>query len=387
MEKLMTNFSYTLTDMVFSNLDIETPHSELKGRLQFSYNREDFKEFEDKVNVTANFKDSKVLLDELNIFYNEFGYDQYAYFDVDLTGTLNDLQASALKLETSTNTKVYGNVNFKNLFNKEPNNFYMNGTFSNLTSTYKDLKGLLPNVLGKSIPSSFDNLGQFTIVGNTQITTSAVNANVLINTDLGFAKTKLQITEIKEIDNASYNGNIVFEAFDYGTFLNNPNVGLTSMNVDVKGKGFVAKTIDTQVSGNVFEIVYNNYNYKSIKVAGNIRNRIFDGNLIANDDNLRLNFNGLVDFSEAINKYDFEANVDYANLNALNFVKKDSISIFRSNVKMNMNSSTIDDAYGRISFSNTSYKNQNDTYYFDKFDITSRFEENIRFLEINSPDI
>ncbi|WP_318543474.1 translocation/assembly module TamB domain-containing protein [Marixanthotalea marina] len=387
MKNLTTNFSYTLTDMIFSNLDIETPSSVLQGYLQFSYDRKDFKEFEDKVNVVANFKDSEVLLNELNIFYNEFGNNQYARFNVDLTGTLNDLQASNLELETSRNTKVYGNINFKNLFNKEPDNFYMKGTLSNLTSTYKDLTALLPNVLGNSIPSSIDNLGKFTVVGNTEVTSSAVNANVLIDTDLGFVDAKLDITQIKEIDNANYKGNIVFETFDLGTFLNDPQVGLTSMNIDVKGKGFVSETINTQVTGNIFELEYNNYNYKSIKVAGNVRNRIFDGNLIANDDNLRLNFNGLVDFSESVNKYDFEANVDYANLNTLNFVKKDSISIFKSNVKMNMNSSTIDDAYGKISFSNTSYKNQNDTYFFDKFDITSRFDNDARFLEINSPDI
>ena len=64
---------------------------------------------------------------------------------------------------------------------------------------------------------------------------------------------------------------------------------------------------------------------------------------MANDKNLRLNFLGLIDFSGKMNKYDFEANVDYANLYALNFVKKDSISMLSTNIKMNMNSSNYDD--------------------------------------------
>ncbi|GAL77482.1 hypothetical protein JCM19274_5195 [Algibacter lectus] len=137
----------------------------------------------------------------------------------------------------------------------------------------------------------------------------------------------------------------------------------------------------------MFEVEYNNYKYQGVKVAGNVRNNIFDGNLIANDRNLKLNFTGLVDFSETVNKYDFEAKVEYANLNALNFVKKDSISIFKSTVKMNMNASNYDDAYGKISFRKTNYKNENDTYYFDEFDISSRFSEGLRYIEINSPDI
>lgn len=387
MKNMMTNFKYTLQDMTFANLDIKTPNSVLKGDLKFLYNREDLQFFTDKVLVEASFKDSNVQLDELNTFYNEFGKNQYAKFSVALSGTLNDLTTSNLKLTTSTNTKIYGNINFKNLFNKEENNFYMNGDFSNLSSTYKDLKSLLPNVLGAAIPTSFDRLGKFTIVGNSQVTSSKVIADIEIDTELGFVDSNLEIDKINDIDNAKYSGKIIFEQFDFGTFLNDPNVGFTSLNFDVKGSGFTPENIDTQVKGDVFEIDYNDYVYTGVKVAGNLRNNIFDGNLIAIDRNLKLNFNGLVDFSEQLNKYDFEAKVDYANLKALNFVKKDSISIFKSTVKMNMNASNYDDAYGKISFSNTSYKNENDTYYFDKFDVSSRFDKDIRSIEINSPDI
>ncbi|OYX25173.1 MAG: N-acetyl-gamma-glutamyl-phosphate reductase, partial [Flavobacteriales bacterium 32-35-8] len=354
MKNMTTNFSYTLKDMIFSSLDIETPHSNLKGYLQFVYNREDFIDFENKVKIVANFEDSSILLDELNIFYNEFGKNQLATFSADLTGTLNDLYVGDVELNTNTNTQVYGNMHFKNLFNSEPDNFYMDGSFTNLSSTYKDLKAMLPNVLGASIPSAFDKLGKFTIAGKSEVTSSTVKANIQIDTDLGFLDSKLEINKINDIDNAIYKGNIAFENFDFGGFLNDPMIGLGSLNVDVKGQGFIAATINTQVIGNIFEIEYNDYNYTSIKVEGNVRNKIFDGNLISNDENLMLNFNGLVDFSEKDNKYDFEANIGYANLNALNFIKKDSISILRSNVKMNVNGSSLDNAYGKISFSNTS---------------------------------
>ncbi|MDO5980295.1 translocation/assembly module TamB domain-containing protein [Flavivirga spongiicola] len=387
MENLMTDFAYTLKDMTFANLQIKTPHSVLNGHLKFSYDRKDLQFFTDKVLVSASFKDSNVQLDELNTFYNEFGTNQSAKFSVDLSGTLNDLQTTNLKLNTSRNTRVYGDINFKNLFNKEEDNFYMNGDFRNLSSTYRDLKGLLPNVLGQAIPSSFDRLGMFIIVGNSQVTSSKVIADIEIVTELGFVDSNLEISRINDIDNASYKGNIIFEEFDFGTFLNDPAVGNASLNFDVNGKGFIAENINTQVKGDVFEVDYNDYNYKGVKVAGNVRNKIFDGNLAVNDKNLRLSFAGLIDFSEVIKKYDFDANVEYANLKALNFVKKDSISIFRSRVKMNMNASDYDDAHGKISFRKTSYKNQNDDYYFNKFDVFSRFEGHTRFIEFNSPDI
>ena len=387
MKNMMTNFAYTLQDMTFANLQIKTPGSVLKGDLKFSYEREDLQYFVDKVQVAASFKDSSVLLDELNTFYNEFGVNQHAKFSADLSGTLNDLHTSNLKLNTNYTTRVSGNINFKNLFNKEADNFYMNGHFSNLSSTYKDLKALLPNVLGEAIPTAFDRLGYFTIVGNSQVTSSKVIADIEIDTELGFVDSNLEITKINDIDNADYKGKIIFKEFDFGIFLNDPNVGIGSLDFDVNGKGFIAENVDTKVKGDIFQLVYNNYNYQNVKVAGNVKNRIFDGNLNVNDKNLQLNFTGLVDFSEAVRKYDFEAVVNYANLNTLNFIKKDSISIFKSKVKMNMNSSSLDDAFGKIAFSNTMYKNENDTYYFEKFDVSSHFEKDMRFVEFSSPDI
>lgn len=387
LKNLMTNFSYTVTDMKFSDLEIKTEKSLLKGNLNFAYDRKDFKQFEDKVRVTANFEDSNLLLDDLNSFYNEFGVNQYAKFDVELMGTLNNLAASNLKLNTSRNSKIYGDFVFKNLFKREPDSFFMNGRFKNLTSTYNDLTALLPNVLGEAIPSSFNRLGTFVITGQSQVTSKKVVADIEINTELGFIDSNLNISKIDDIDNANYTGNIVLNEFDLGTFIDDPKFGITSLNLDVNGTGFVVETVNTKVKGDIFSLNYNDYEYHKVKVAGNIQNKIFDGNLIANDKNLKLNFTGLVDFSEVVNKYDFEAKVDYANLNVLNFVKKDSISILKSSVKMNMNSSTYDDAYGKIAFRNTSYKNQNDTYYFKQFDASSRFEGSKRFIDVNSPDI
>jgi len=186
MKNLMTNFLYTPSGMTFDKLEMETPKSVLKGDLKFSYKREDLQYFTDKVLVSANFKDSSVQLDELNTFYNEFGVNQKANFSANISGKLNDLQVNNLRLNTSRNTKVYGNINFKNLFNAADNNFYMNGNFNNLSSTYKDLTSLLPNVLGDAIPTSFDRLGRFTIVGNSQVTSSKVIADIDIDTELGF---------------------------------------------------------------------------------------------------------------------------------------------------------------------------------------------------------
>ena len=386
-QNMSTNFEYTIENMVFKDLAIKTKNSSLKGNLTFNYKREDFKDFVNKVKINANFSDANIALDELNVFYNEFGVNQRARFNTKISGTLNDLQLSNLRLNTSTRTKIYGDINFKNLLNSEENNFAMKGKFSNLSSNYKDLKRLLPNVLGASIPSIFDKLGDFNIVGTTNITPNKINADLDISTKIGYIKSNLILTNVDDIDHATYKGNVIFDQFNIGIFLEDPNLGEISSNLDVDGLGFKNENLRTSIKGDVYSINYNKYNYQNITVNGNYKQNVFNGKLKANDANLKLEFNGLADLSKTINSLDFSANVEYADLNKLNLYKRDVIALFKGNIQMKISGTTIDDAIGTISFNKTNYKNETDDYYFEDFSVTSSFEDQEHIINVNSPDI
>ena len=161
--KLTTQFKYTKQQMRFDTLRIETPESDLKGNLVFDYDRKDFKEFLDKVRITASFVESTVSLDEINLLYDQFGKGISVSFSSNMSGVLNDLNAEDLFLQTN-NTGIRGDFNFKNLFSREAS-FIMEAKMKNVTSSYYELRSLMPNILGKSIPSTFSKIGQFTIRG------------------------------------------------------------------------------------------------------------------------------------------------------------------------------------------------------------------------------
>ena len=82
-KRLATDFKYTKQQMRFDSLRIQTPESELKGALVFNYERKDFADFLNKVNVVAEFSDSKVALDELNIYYDQFGTGKTVQFFIE----------------------------------------------------------------------------------------------------------------------------------------------------------------------------------------------------------------------------------------------------------------------------------------------------------------
>ncbi len=387
-KKMTTDFGYTLQGMTFNDLDIKTLESELKGEIEFFYSREDLQYFTDQVKLKANFNNSVVSFNELNMFYNEFGQKEIAHLSADLSGTLNDLQVDNLEVNTSRNTKIFGNLSFKNLFNSQEDNFEMKGKFNNLTSNYKDLTTLMPNVLGASIPSSFEKLGDFTVRGETEVTGKYIKTNSRISTVLGLIDAQLQLNRIDDIDNASYKGNIIFKDFLAGKLLNDETLGKVSFNLNVEGNSFLLEKMNTKAQGDIYSMEYNGYNYSDLEISGNFANKKFNGNINSNDKNLKLNFDGLADLSKEIYNFDFVANVEYADLNALKFVQRDSISIFKGMVDMKMKGTTIEDAFGDINFKNTSYKNQNDAYFFKDFAITSSFnDDSERLIGINSPDI
>lgn len=386
-KNLMANFEYTLDHMNFGDLNIKTERSELKGDLRFNYKREDLKDFTNKVNVEASFRESEVSLTELNVFFDEFGTNQRASLNADLTGTLNDLAASNLNISTTSNTRIVGDITFKNLFSRDDDSFALDGRFQNLASNYNDLTALLPRILGNSIPTLLSKVGNFRIKGTTHITGKRVDANVEIDTDLGFIKSDLELTNIDNIDNANYIGNIVLDEFNIGALINNPLVKSTSLNLDVDGKGFTIDNLRTDVKGDVYVLDYNGYVYEDISISGDLGNKIFNGLIKVEDPNLKLNFNGLADFSQELKKFDFKANVGYANLRVLNFVTRDSISEFKGLVSMTAVGSTYENASGAINIKNTTYNNQDSSYKFEDFDIVSSFEGAERTISINSPDI
>jgi len=382
---LATNFKYTKQQMRFDSLDIQTPESELIGNLVFDYERSDFKDFFNRVEVTAQFDESTVAFDEINLLYDRFGKGKLASFSSSINGVLNDLNTNDLFV-VSNNTGIRGDFNFKNLFTRsEP--FSMQGKMKNVTSSYYELRSLLPNILGRSWPTSFRKLGQFTIRGDAFVTETSINAKVNLNTAIGSSYADLDLTDIDNIDNASYKGFISLIDFDLGGFVENKNLGKATLDFNVEGKGFLLKNLNTEIIGQVYSVQFNGYEYNDIKVSGILKEQLFDGSLVANDENVKFDFKGLANLGNDHNNFNFIASVDYMDLKKLNFID-DSVSIFRGNVNMDISGNSLDDFVGNIKFTETNFQNKNDTYYFDDFKVSSTFEnDSIRIIDINSPDI
>ena len=387
-KNMTAQFKYNKTNISLKDLDINTSHSLLKGDVLLTYVRSDFTDFNNKVRFDIKVDQATLATNDIHYFYKDIGRNKYFSLKAHVSGTLNNLYAQNLKLKDEKGSEIIGDVRFRNLFGKNGQNFYMNGKFERVYSDYQDLVSLLPNVLGKKLPTSLKKLGKFNIIGNAEITTTSIQTELKMSTSLGSLETELVLTDIDNIDNAQYTGHIVLHDFQLGTFLEKRDLGIVSLDVDVDGKGFRQEFMDTSFSGDIYKVGYRNYLYTNILVNGNFTNPIFEGQVFINDPNLFMDFEGKVNLSRKEIQYDFHAKVDYANLGKMRWVKNDSIAVFKGDISTQIAGNSIDDLQGRIQINQTSYQNKRDTYYFEDFTINISFDENrVRTVAINSPDI
>lgn len=390
MKNLTTDFLYTKKNILLNELVLETSKSSFKGKVELRYNRDnhDFSDFNNKVLFDIDIKEGKFNTDDINSFYPEFGKNQKFYVDSYIKGTLNDLKFTNLKMFDSNNEEVVGNLHFKNLFGKGNQEFYMNGKFDRLKASHKSLCKLLPNLLGKNLPNELIRLGEVDLNGKVEVTEKWLNADVDLFSTLGHVVADFELNHLDKIEQADYVGNFKLDNFNLGAFIADKTFGKTTLTTYIDGKGFNRKYLNTLIDGQVKSFNYKGYNYQNIKVDGLMKMPYFKGIFVANDPNLKLKFNGLVDLSKKKKEYDFEANITYADLRKTKLYKKDLISIISGDIKFNAKGNTLDDLAGKLELNNVKYKNQKGDYQFQNAFVESVFDyQGIRTINFVSSDL
>lgn len=388
MKNLTSDFTYTKKNILLNELILETENSSFKGKTELRYDRKDFKDFNNKVIFDLDIKEGKISSNDLNYFYPEFGKNQKFYIDSYILGTLNNLKFNNLKFNDLNDNEVVGNLQLKNLFGKGDQKFYLKGSFDRLTTSQASVSKVLPNLLGKNLPKQLQKLGRVDLKGDVELTQKWVIADVDLFSKLGHVIGDFKMDKIDNIDQALYSGKFELDNFDLGAFLDEKDLGRTSVVLDIDGTGFSKKYLNTKAKGNVGQFKYNGYTYRNIDVDGTFKMPYFKGFLTSKDPNLKMTFDGLVDLSKKKKEYDFDAKIAYADLKKTNLYTKDAKSIFSGNIAIKAKGNSLEDLAGVVELENISYINQKADYYFENAFISSSFDtQNIRTIVLNSSDM
>ena len=298
-----------------------------------------------------------------------------------INGTISDLDVNILLVSTHKTKITNTTLNIKGL--PHINNTVFNANIGDLATNAFDIYHISEEFTGKLMErnSMLERLGSINLSGKYNGTTTKFHSLGDIKTligDIAFEVTNKRKTEAVEID-----GTLSSDNLHLGALLDKKSIGQISIEAVIDAN-LQKENSNIALNSTINRFNLLGYNYANTQILGKFINKKFNGEVTIDDKNLKLNFNGEVDFNENIPKYDFDLNIPYSNLNALNLNSRDSISIFSGEVYANGAGTTIDNINGDIILENLKYINHIDTINIEKISITNTNNSTTKYLKVNS---
>ena len=299
-----------------------------------------------------------------------------------LNGTLNEM---------SLNNIFFSNKRNQINFNSSIVDLFSNNKDYNLTLDFKKIDTsseivnlIFPQIFGTIIPSSLKSLGSFSLNGVAKISSNKVESDFDLKVNQGSIKSSLKISELSKIDNAVYEGSVKGFNFDLSNFINIDGLGRSDFELGITGRGFTTKYLNSSITGKINNFSYKSNFFENIEIFGQVKDQVFDGNLVSYDNKLKLVFNGLVDFSKDLIDFDFNTTINNADLFKLGFDQSANLS---GEVIVKLRGSNMKDLIGDLTVKNGKYLTSEKVFDFDNFYAQLRNNEGKRIINLSSNDI
>lgn len=352
---LSSQVSMRKNSITAQKLRLLTNSSNLDLDLVFRYDSiSAFSDFVNKVSLDADFRNSRVGFDDIARFVPAMnGMRSVVNLNGHAGGTIADLETGQMKLGFGKSSHMYFNLKLIGL--PDINNAEVHFDLVNADLKLADIDAfVLPGGNTLKLASVARSVNQANLSAQIDGKLNDFSANIVAKTNSGFVKADIQ--SLGEFPNPSYSGNIVVENFDLKTFAGESvPVGALTASVDFSGSGTSATRYFIEGGAEILSLEYNNYLYSDISVNGSVKPGIFEGQLLASDPNLSLDFDGMIDFSEKIPVFDFIAQVENIDLSALHLARNDSLAGFSGFIDINVIGNHPDNMLGRLVLNDFSY--------------------------------
>lgn len=365
------------------DLYLETNRSRLGDYLRFEYDH--FSAFANFMEaVTIELKLARAQIDSKDIAFFAPGV-AISQFNVSLsglfTGTVSDFAAKDVVLRTGNHTRLTGNFGISGLPDIEHTIFDMQlHTLVTNSVDIESLAGQLGHTRRLELPVVFDRLGDLTYQGTLLGNYYDFVATGTLETTLGTAHTAVNLN-IR--DGGSYAGKITTQEFDLGTLLQYPQVGYSGFDIEVTGAGFARHAINSHVQGNVAYLDLKGYRCTHIELAGKFSEMEFAGNITVNDPNLRLFFDGGINFNPEWPEYAFDADVAYAHLNNLG-LSQSPVVIERATIASNFSGNALNNMQGDLALYHIRFQTDSSAHTVDSLVVKAGGNEAHRVLTLRS---
>ncbi|MBK8699949.1 MAG: translocation/assembly module TamB domain-containing protein [Saprospiraceae bacterium] len=359
--------------------NIRTADSDFGQSIVLKYNGiESFSDFENKVFIDAVFNHGVIGLKELGYFIPAFtktvAYKKYQNRDLRLDGTfkgrVNNLRGSGLNVRLEDQLTFVGDFGVRNI--TRPDEALVNLRVRQLKTNIEFIRDIIP---GFNPPATFYKLANIDFTGNFDGYLNDFVAFGTLKSDVGMADLDLRLDVKNGNEKAKYSGNLILKDFNIGTWSENANLGLVSLNARIRdGESLVFRNAKADLDGAINLLQFKGYDYTNIKINGKISPSEFIGSLISSDPNIDLTFDGSVIFSGEQPKYNFSSRIDNLNLLKLNLSK--DIKAFSGDIVFQGVGNNINNLIGKLNGQDFLIVKNDSTYSIKSIDLSSTYIDN-----------
>lgn len=347
----------------------------------------DYKDFVHRVQIEGTLRHSVLATDDVAYFSPGLYGKSLTLKDVDLdfSGTVADFDAEIRSLRMGQHTYLAADVSAQGLPDFKQTHF--DAHISRLRTVSSDVQALVGafarNPLSPKLIELLRNAGAVNLVARFKGTPSLFRTNVGAATDVGGMNLGLALQPL-ERGRRSIDGNVATRNLRLGQLLGRPDLfgdASLSARIDgVLGRGYA----DAQVDGEVVRLNFKDYTYDTLRLDGRLYNKQFDGRITARDPNLDFDFAGLVDFNDAIPRYDFSLALHRADLAQLHVNPRDSVSQLSARMVARASGRSLDDLNGNVWVTDGVYRYNDRTLKVDTVLLRGKNSANSKFVEMRS---
>lgn len=378
---LNTQFLFSQKKMDLANLDAHIGDSHITDAITFLYNRSgDLSDFNHQVFIKGHLKNSSISSKDLGLFSSYVdGLKENWVVTGDFIGKVDDFVLANSKINFGKGSLIQGDFGFKGLPNLGKVKMGLKLTTSEVLPA--DIVQYYPEMTAHETLKKF---GKSTISGTYQGDLVDFAINGAVKSDMGELACNLAF-HISDNQSTTYVGKLLTKRFELGVFLDEEAL-FQQLDFDgtVNGKGLELKYVSSNMDAVVQRIGFKNYNYRNIKLRGNIQKQYFKGHVSANDTNFVVNLDGEFDLSKEENFFDVQGSISKVNVRELGFAE-DSIT-FSTDLNVKLAGNHIDELTGRAAFNNTFFVHTGNkrNLVIDTLMLSSELNNGNRSIALNS---
>ncbi len=353
-DTLSSELRFAPGDIFAKDFHLVTGSSSINTDAELLFNDvADFSDYIDSVRMVVDVRPSVLNLKDLGYFAPVlFPMDNEIRLTAKAKGTVSNFKAKKLNFAIGRNTQFRGKIRMRGL----PD---IRETFTQLK--VKKFYSSIADIEHFNMPEGAKNLefsqwvkklGEFSVKGNFTGFYNDFVSFATYQTEMGAFSTdiKLSINKKRIIE---YDGQAKGFGVAAGAWLDIPQK-LSTLDFDLRlnGQDLNFAKMRMNLEGEVKNIGLNGRIIRNLNVVGELREKKFSGNVKVDDDMLAFDFDGLLDFSREIPRYNFVALLRKLDLKSFGFYDNDSLAWLSTRVDINAVGENLNDIQGRAYLSN-----------------------------------